>query len=65
MSRFLLLFCICSTHLYAQPWYDAKRNYQWITGYQWDSITYDPNIENVIYDFTGDSMQLKQDSFLS
>ena len=59
MLRFLLFFCICSTHLYAQPWYDAKRNYQWITGYQYDNIVYDEAIDNVIYDFTSDSMQLK------
>lgn len=58
MRFFTFLLCVFSVNLLAQPWYDAKRNYQWITGYQWDSTVYDPDIENVIYDFTGDTMRL-------
>jgi hypothetical protein len=52
------LFVFCFSQAFSQPWYDAKRNYQWITGYQYDNIVYDEAIDNVIYDFTGDTMQI-------
>jgi hypothetical protein len=60
MKKFALInfFFVSFTVLHSQPIYDAKRNYHWISGYLYDNIVYNEAVDNVIYDFTGDTMKL-------
>ena len=51
-----IFFCLFALPLLAQPTYDAKRNYQWITGYNY--FTDNPEVEHVLFDFNTDSVEI-------